>query len=269
MRHAPQLASPASTPKVTMNHKPGLTSISLICRLLVLVLVVSALIGLSASDAPAHSVDLDCSDFGSQAEAQDHRDRHAGDPDRLDDDEDGTACEELPCPCGFIVLPPAPPEPARPAPGPLPSPVTTKARVVRVIDASTLKVRLVDGEMINVRLIGVDSPTTRRAGSRGACGAQDATARMKRLAFRDGVGRIVELRTDPMRDRDGDLNRLLAYVGVGGVDFGRTMITGGWARVHPAKANFLRVRTYRKAEASAKAAKRGLWRRCGAPALAR
>ncbi|HEV2059969.1 MAG TPA: thermonuclease family protein [Solirubrobacteraceae bacterium] len=231
-------------------------------RVLLLVSAVAALMGMPASDAAAHSVDRDCSEFGSQAVAQEHFDRHAGDPDRLDDDEDGTACEELPCPCGFVVVPP-PPEPARPARGPLPWPLTTKARVAGVIDANTLKVRLSAGEMINVRLIGVDSPTRRGAGSRGECGAQDATARMKRLAFRDGVGRIVELRTDPMWERKGESDRLRAYVGVAGVDFGRAMITSGWAKVHPPNANFLRASTYRKAEASAKAAKRGLWRRCG------
>lgn len=261
MHHA---LHPASTPRVTLNHKQGLTSISRLWRLLVLGVAVNALLGLPASDAAAHSVDLDCSDFGSQAEAQEHRDRHAGDPDRLDDDEDGTACEELPCPCGFLALPSAPPEPARStAPGPLPWPLTTKARVTGVIDANTLKVRRSDGETINVRLVGVDGPTKRTAGSRGECGAQDATARMKRLAFSNGVGRVVELRTDPMREAEGESAALAAYVGAGGVDFGRTMITSGWAKVPPFTANFLRVNTYRKAQASAKAAKRGLWRTCG------
>jgi hypothetical protein len=47
------------------------------------------------SRASAH--DLNCSDFSTQAEAEE--DLAGGDPDRLDGDNDGIACEELPCPC--------------------------------------------------------------------------------------------------------------------------------------------------------------------------
>lgn len=274
MNRTPALLRPSRTSGVALDHRVAHTSEQpgariTMRRVLLLVIAVAALTTMPASDAAAHSVDLDCPDFASQAQAQEHRDRHAGDPDRLDHDEDGTACEELPCPCGFIVLPPAPPVPARSAPGPLPWPLTMKARVAGVIDAGTLKVRLLDGEMITVRLIGIHSPTRRGTGSRGECGAQEATARMKRLAFRDGVGRIVELRTDPTREREGESGGLLAYVGVGGSDFGRTLIASGWAKVQPFDANFLRVSAYRKAQASAKAAKRGLWRRCAGSALLR
>jgi hypothetical protein len=42
--------------------------------------------------APA-SADVDCVDLGSQAAAQTYYDGHAGDPDGLDADHDGTACE--------------------------------------------------------------------------------------------------------------------------------------------------------------------------------
>lgn len=278
MKHTPAPLRPRTTPGPVPTHCVAHTSEQpgerlTLRRVVLLVSAVAALMAMAASDAPAHRVDMDCSDFGLQAVAQDHYDRHFGDPDRLDDDEDGIACEdELPCPCDFIALPPAPPEPVRPVPGPLTTKahiVTTKARVTGVIDAGTLKVRLSDGETIIVRLIGIRSPTRRGAGSRGECGAQDATARMKRLAFRHGVGRIVELSNDPMREREGESDGLLAYVGAAGVDFGRAMIASGWAKVHPSNANFLRVSTYRRAQASAKAAKRGLWRRCGDSALAR
>ena len=47
-----------------------------------------------ASPASAdHGTDLDCADFGSQGEAQAHFEAHPGDPDRLDADSDGVACE--------------------------------------------------------------------------------------------------------------------------------------------------------------------------------
>ena len=43
-----------------------------------------------------HGVDYDCDNFEYQEEAQAHMDRHSGDPDRLDADNDNIACESLP-----------------------------------------------------------------------------------------------------------------------------------------------------------------------------
>lgn len=40
-----------------------------------------------------HAGDLNCADFDSQAEAQEHYRSHPGDPDGLDRDNDGIACE--------------------------------------------------------------------------------------------------------------------------------------------------------------------------------
>lgn len=46
-------------------------------------------------DAPGGG-DLDCSDFESQQEAQGYYNNQVGDPDGLDRDGDGVACEALP-----------------------------------------------------------------------------------------------------------------------------------------------------------------------------
>src|SRR5262249_27385690 len=62
------------------------------------------------SPADSRAVDYDCSDFSTQAEAQQYL--LPGDPYNLDGDNDGVACESLPCPCST----------ARPAPGPAPIP---------------------------------------------------------------------------------------------------------------------------------------------------
>src|ERR671914_1132180 len=49
---------------------------------------------------PAAAQDRDCSDFDSQAEAQDFFENAGpGDPHRLDADDDGRACDANPCPC--------------------------------------------------------------------------------------------------------------------------------------------------------------------------
>ena len=89
------------------------------CMLAVLLLVSSA--GASAASPIATASDYDCSDFGSQAEAQEHL--LPGDPDGLDADGDEIACESNPCPCststgsngggGGPTNPPPPPEPPK------------------------------------------------------------------------------------------------------------------------------------------------------------
>ncbi len=49
-----------------------------------------------AGVASATPGDRDCSDFATQAEAQEALDSTSGDPERLDEDDDGIACETLP-----------------------------------------------------------------------------------------------------------------------------------------------------------------------------
>jgi hypothetical protein len=63
-------------------------------------LVVVLLVGffaLSAFPSAAPAQDYDCADFANQAEAQEYL--LPGDPYNLDGDDDGVACEDLPCPC--------------------------------------------------------------------------------------------------------------------------------------------------------------------------
>lgn len=65
-------------------------------------LFLCALLGLAAIAflAPASAMagtDYDCADFANQAEAQEYL--LPGDPYNLDGDNDGVACEDLPCPC--------------------------------------------------------------------------------------------------------------------------------------------------------------------------
>jgi endonuclease YncB( thermonuclease family) len=243
-------------------------------RLLVLVCAFGALVVPSWAQA-THAGDLDCSDFANQAAAQQHLAEHPGDPDGLDGDNDGVACEALPCPCAASappvpppvpVVPPPPPAAPPPAPaGPSDAPTTQtfSARVVRVVDGDTLKVKLAASTTLTVRLIGIDAPETHKPGTPVECGGPQATARMRKLAMRSGVGRAVTLTSDPTQDRMDRYGRMLAYVSAAGVDFGRTMITSGWARTYVYGREFARAAAYRRAQASATAAKRGVVRACG------
>ena len=237
------------------------TYISPMCRLLLLTGSVIALTALPASNAAAHSQDKDCADFSTQRAAQDHQDTHVGDPDRLNDD-NGVTCPQLPCPCGATPLPPAAPIPVRlPSAAPV-ARLPTTARVSRVVDGETLKVRLPAGQMANVGLIGVDSPEPGTPRSRGECGAPEPTTQMKRLVLRNASGRSVTLQTDPTQARVDQSGRLSVYVSARGVDIGLTMIASGAAKVDGFDSDFARLATCRNAQASAKAAKRGMWRRC-------
>ena len=51
------------------------------------------------ASASAAARDYDCADFATQAEAQEYL--LPGDPYNLDGDDDGVACEDLPCPCSY------------------------------------------------------------------------------------------------------------------------------------------------------------------------
>jgi hypothetical protein len=63
-----------------------------------LLLALTAVVLITPAPAAA-GTDYDCGDFANQAEAQEYL--LPGDPYRLDADDDGIACEDLPCPCSY------------------------------------------------------------------------------------------------------------------------------------------------------------------------
>lgn len=92
----------------------------------------SAMLAFASVGAGAQSEqmkrDRDCGSFGSQAAAQNYFIGHGGpssDPDGLDADHDGVACESNPCPCSTGTGGGPPPPPPAPPPPP-PEPVKTK-----------------------------------------------------------------------------------------------------------------------------------------------
>ena len=69
---------------------------------LLLALTGTSFISLAVGSSPALAKDANCSDFNTQAAAQQYFINHGGpnsDPDGLDSDGDGIACESNPCPC--------------------------------------------------------------------------------------------------------------------------------------------------------------------------
>lgn len=242
----------------------------LLRRLLVLRPVLLAIVAcatFAVVPATSSAADQDCPNFATQGAAQAWMNAHPGDPDGLDGDGDGVACETLPCPCGTGAAAPAPPTPAVPQPvlttSTAPRVLNAQARITRVVDGDTIKVRFSNGVRTTVRLIGIDTPETKKPGTPVQCGGRDATARMKKLGFRGGKGRMVTVRTDPTQDLTDRYGRTLAYVSAQGTDFGRTMISSGWAMTYVFKTDFQRVAKYRSTQVGAKASRRGVYRMCG------
>ena len=176
-------------------------------------------------------------------------DERAGDPEGLDADGNGVACESL----GAATT-------GRGAPSAGGALIGGGARVVAVVDGDTIKVRLADGTRETVRLVGIDTPESRRPNTPVECGAKRAAEAMRRLvAGRDVT--LVRDRTQDARDRYG---RMLAYVDVGSRDAGEEMVRAGWAKPYVyGDVPFARLRAYRAAELVARRARAGVHGACG------
>jgi hypothetical protein len=78
--------------------KPPIRLLAVVAAIVLTVLLIAAL------PSSASASDKDCSDFATQRAAQLFFLKHGGpryDPDRLDADNDGVACEDNPCPCYY------------------------------------------------------------------------------------------------------------------------------------------------------------------------
>jgi micrococcal nuclease len=136
------------------------------------------------------------------------------------------------------------------------------ARVARVVDGDTIAVRVDGGRERSVRLLGIDTPETRKPGTPIECGGPEASANMARLA---PPGTAVALERDPSQDRVDRYGRLLAYVRLpDGRLAEEAQLTAGWATVYVfAGRPVARDPAFRRAQASARVAARGVWGRCG------
>lgn len=216
-----------------------------------------SLAGLSLG-GPAHAVaDRDCGDFDTQAQAQRFFVEQGGprsDPHALDGDRDGTACESLPCPCSSGGG--GSPDGSGGAGGDRPR--RQVAVVARVVDGDTVAVRLRPGGAARtVRMLGIDTPEV-HGGTE--CGGPAASRFLTRAL---PVGERVVLRSDLGQDDADRYGRILRYVGLDGRDVNRAVVASGHSRVYVHAGDpFARVRGYRAAESSARAAVRGLWATC-------
>lgn len=146
---------------------------------------------------------------------------------------------------------------------------SVEASVVDVVDGDTIEVRLADGRTDRVRLLGVDTPEVHTANEPGEfegvpdtdagadclrAAGHNATAFMQRRVLDASVTLVF----DPLADRRGTYDRLLAYVQLDGRDVNQRLVDRGHARLYDSE--FTRSASYAETEATAKAEQRGLWR---------
>ena len=108
-----------------------------------------------------------------------------------------------------------------------------------------------------MRLIGIDTPEVYGGVERGG---RQASRSMKRMLDPGDRVKLLRDRSQDNRDRYG---RLLRYVKRKGRDVGKRQVRKGWAKPYVYEYPFKRLRSYRKAKNKAKAAKRGVWGKCG------
>lgn len=211
--------------------------------------------------SPAVAVpDRDCSDFDTQRQAQKFYLDQGGpksDPHRLDADDDGRACDSLPCPCGAGGTSAGKPK-GKTGNGGSKAVVRQAAVVKKVVDGDTVRVRLLPrGGTKDVRLIGIDTPEV-HGGTE--CWGPQASRTLKRIL---PVGTRVKLTSDRTQARSDRYGRLLRYVAKGKANVNRQQVFNGSARVYVYGGKpFAQVKGFRAAQAKAKAADRGLWGSC-------
>jgi micrococcal nuclease len=129
-----------------------------------------------------------------------------------------------------------------------------------VVDGDTFKADI-DGREITVRLLGINAPETVDPRKPVECFGPEASAEAKSLLN----GRTVELRFNPNRERTDRYGRYLLYAyRDDGLFLNEDLIKNGFAKEYTVGTPYSFQAEFRKAEAEAKAAGKGLWKACPA-----
>lgn len=147
-----------------------------------------------------------------------------------------------------------------PAASPSDAPPPERLAAAWVSDGDTLTARDADGARVRLRLLGIDAPEAARDGAPAECGADRATAELRRLV----TGRALTVIGDPVADPVDRFGRRLVYVTADGRDVALELLEAGLAAAwHPASEPApSRFGSYAAAEHAARAAGAGLWADC-------
>jgi micrococcal nuclease len=162
------------------------------------------------------------------------------------------------------ALPARPPSPTIPNPGAPQAPETLEfaAAVNRVIDGDTIEVVLA-GTEVRVRLIGVDAPETVTPDRPVECFGPEAAY----FALLSLSNQTVALEADATQGDTDQFGRTLAYVWLpNGQMFNWLAVQAGYAREATFAEPYRYQASFRRAEAEARQAGRGLWDPAGCAA---
>ena len=127
--------------------------------------------------------------------------------------------------------------------------------VVSVTDGDTIKVNI-DGMTKTLRIIGLDTPETVDPTKPVQCYGPESSAKARELLN----GKSVKLESDPTQGELDKYNRLLRYVFLtDGTDYGKLMISQGFAHEYTYKTAYKYQADYKAAESAAKATGLGFW----------
>lgn len=133
-------------------------------------------------------------------------------------------------------------------------PIRQDAEVVRVIDGDTIEVQL-NNQKEKVRIIGINTPETVDPRKTVQCFGKEASE----FAINTLTGQKITLEADESQANIDKYGRLLRYVFVNEIDYGKLMITKGFAHEYTYSLPYKFQAEYKIAEKKAQEGNLGLW----------
>lgn len=129
------------------------------------------------------------------------------------------------------------------------------ASLVKVVDGDTIAVSI-NGKNETIRIIGIDTPEVVDPRKTVECFGKESSDFAK-VTLQDN--KTLFLESDTTQGERDKYRRLLRYVWIGIVDFGKLMIESGYASEYTYGTAYKYQNVYKEAERKAREAKRGLW----------
>lgn len=126
--------------------------------------------------------------------------------------------------------------------------------VIAVVDGDTIKVAM-GGSLETLRIIGINTPETVDPRRTVECYGKEASNKAKEML----LGKKVVLEADSSQQDRDKYGRLLRYVFVDGVDYGKEMIAKGYAHEYTYNIPYNYQRDYKQSERLAQENQIGLW----------
>lgn len=133
-----------------------------------------------------------------------------------------------------------------------------QAILLRVVDGDTIKVSL-NGKNETIRIIGINAPESVDPRKPVECMGKEASNQAKQ--FFEKTDKKLWLEKDPSQSNRDKYDRLLRYVFTanGTTDFGKSMISLGFAYEYTYDNPYKYQKIYKQTEREAQDAKKGLW----------